>query len=601
MMSMKCPWIVLFLRAGALGNLPPPPPSDTKIPSHPFKAKQQPQETHYNLRHKTHEAKRDAGADYEDTSIHGDDAHQFSKPETHASGKAVAEEVSRMSQESQWQSPPPKLWTAQQAPHHALHDETHHAPHRATQHALHHALTHGAAHSATVAIPGVDYGDVKYPDLMADIDSLYDQLKAHKNDKKKAKETMKKAAKTMKKTQEAHEEVEEAVEEHVETLKKNASTIEYIDTEDCINAFKHQKVLRHLKEMHPAQLEGDPGIIDYDIERMCENAAVNGTISKRDFVSGFLALVQKRVNNKPVDCESFAYYVMSGGAFDELSDENRHLAVDNIDLAKTIERARLGPDAPPLPPPKLQDIMFWQLGEQLGKREDPADEAHEQMDTVHEALEGGDTEESLEHLKELKHKMGKAQDHLEESAASHGWSIKRHSVEAGVEGNPALENETLHMSTNDTLKRLGSSVEEQLANFDKCDKDGDGELWEKEFLVCELKKVETGVIQDLQASGKGVRSPGHHCAWRMATLTSGHLYQQTEALNEKLRMMNNRLHEELQDAEGNEKYMQRRTKKHVKETSAPAAAPAAAGAPAAMTPASPAAAFYIAEEAETAD
>jgi len=160
------------------------------------------------------------------------------------------------------------------------------------------------------------------------------------------------------------------------------------------------------------------------------------------------------------------------------------------------------------------------------------------------------------------------------------------------------------MSTNDTLKRLGSTVEEQLANFDKCDKDGDGELWEKEFLVCELKKVETGVLEDLKASGKGVKSPGHHCAWRMATLTSGHLFQQTEALNQKLRMMNNKLHEELRDAEGHEEYMKRRTKKHVKTSAAPApaVAPPTAGAPVAVPPASPAAAFYASkEEPETAD
>jgi len=266
---------------------------------------------------------------------------------------------------------------------------------------------------------------------MNDIDALYDQLKAHKNDKKKAKETMKKAAKTVKKTQDAHENVTEVVEEHVEDLKENATQVEYIDVEDCINAFKHQKVLKHLKEMHPEELEGDPGIIDYDIQKMCETVAVNGTISKRDFVSGFLRLVQKRVNNEPIDCESFVYYVMSGGAFDELADENRHLAVDNIDLAKEIERAKLGPDAPPLPKPKLQDIMFWQLG----KREDPADEAHEQMDEVHEALEEGDPDDALKNLKKLKHKMGKAQQHLEEEASSHGWSIKRHSVEAGVKGN----------------------------------------------------------------------------------------------------------------------------------------------------------------------
>jgi len=302
-------------------------------------------------------------------------------------------------------------------------------------------------------------------------------------------------------------------------------------------------------------------------------------------------MVQKRVNNEPTDCESFAYYVMSGGAFDELGEENRHLAVDNIDLAKEIETAKLGPNATK-PRVKLQDIMFWQLG----KREDPADKATEEMDDVHEALSEGDPDAALKNLKQLKHKMGKAQEHLEDKATSHGWKIKRHSVEAGVKGNESLENETLHMSTNETLKRLGSSVEEQLANFDKCDKDGDGELWEKEFIVCELKKVEKGVVQDLKKSGAGVKSPGHHCAWRLTTLTSGHLFQQTEDLNHKLRLMNAKLHEELQDAMGEEDYHLHRLQPHVVEE--PVAAPAAAaGPPAAAPPPSPASA----EEPETAD
>merc|ERR1712139_468119 len=109
---------------------------------------------------------------------------------------------------------------------------------------------------------------------------------------------MKKAAKKVKKTQEAHTNVTETVDEHVEALKENATKIEYIDIEDCVNAFRHKRVLKHLKEMHPADLEGDPGIIDYDIEKMCAKIAVNGTISKRNFVSGFLNLVQRRVNNK---------------------------------------------------------------------------------------------------------------------------------------------------------------------------------------------------------------------------------------------------------------------------------------------------------------
>lgn len=404
---------------------------------------------------------------------------------------------------------------------------------------------------------------------------------------------MKDAAKKVKKTQKAHKEVEKVVEEHVEEMKKNGTKIEYIEVEDCVNAFRHEKILDHLKAMHPAELEGDPGIIDYDIEKMCASCAVNGTISKRNFVSGFLNMVQKRINNKPIDCESFAYYVMSGGAFDELGDENRHLAVDNIDLANQIERIKLGADAPPLPPKKLQDrMLLWQMG----TRQDPADEAHAEMDDVHKALEEGDGEDAMKNLKQLKKKMGKAQEHLEESATSPGWSIKRASVEAGVKGED-LANGTLHMGTNDTLKRLGSTVDEQLANFDKCDTDGDGELWEKEYLVCELKRVEGGVIKDLAASGEGVKSPGHHCAWRLTTLTSGHLYQQTEDLNQKLRMMNARLHEDLRGAAGAEEYVKMRTKKKKKKAvGGPAGAPSAVpgGAPAAAMPASPA--FFVATE-----
>jgi len=431
---------------------------------------------------------------------------------------------------------------------------------------------------------------VKYPDLMGDIDDLYDMLKNRKNDKKDDKKVMKEAAKEVKKTQAAQEEVEKVVDAHVEELKKNVSAVEYIEVADCINAFKHERVLKHLKKMHPHELEGDPGIIDYDIEQMCTNSAVNGTLSKRDFVSGFLAMVQKRVNNKPIDCESFAYYVMSGGAFDELDDENRHLAVDNVGLANEIEHVKLGPDAGPFgPPPKLQDLMLWQLGKALSNssKDNPADEANEEMGDVHKALEEGNSEDALKNLKELKSKMGKAQEHLENKADGHGWAIKRASVEAGAKGNPAMENETLHMSTNETLKRLGSTVEEQLANFDKCDKDGDGELWEKEFLVCELKKVQSGVMEDLKTSGAAVKSPGHHCAWRLTTLTSGHLYHQTEDLNRQLRLMNARLHEELRDTMGTEEYMAKRTKKHPKVKKMPPAGPAGApaGAPVALPPA----------------
>jgi len=563
---MKHPWLFFLLVCGTAGHALP---ESHQQSGSPHLAKRQHRQTHHrnNLRRKAHKQKEAAAADYSDTSIHGDDERYFSHEENFKLVPgAAASEVDA----------PIKPFT----PYHLLAGKGH----------------QGAENAADVAqkeIPGVDYGEVKYPDLMGDIEDLYNDLKNAKKDKKKAKKVMKKAAAKVNETQEAHENVTETVEEHIEDQQANASQVEYIDTADCMNSFRHKRILEHLKKMHPAQMEGeDGGITDFDIQIMCNSVTHNGHISKRDFVNGFMHMVQKRVNNKPVDCESFAYYVMSGGAFDELSEENRHLAVDNIDLAKEIERVKLGDDAPPLPKPKLQDIMLWQLG----KREDPADEAHQEMDEVQEALSEGDPDEALENLKDLKHKMGKAQDHLKEEATAHGWKIKRHSVEAGLVGNETRENETLHMSTNNTLNRLGTSVEEQLANFDKCDKDGNGELWEKEFLACELKKVETGVIEELKASGEGAKSPGAHCAWRLTTLTSGHLYQQTEALNQKLRLMNARLHEDLRDLEGEKEYTLRRTEKHVPETLAPAAAPPDASAPAAVPPASPA--FFYAEPAE---
>lgn len=565
-MSMKRPWLVLLLCGSSLCQVWPEADEQGES-SRPAKHQQKQSHHRSNLRRKPRTHKEAAGADYSDTSVHGDKAHYFNHKEKIVSGKPAVHV-----------EPPIKTFTS------------------------YHLLTHAgaresAAHVDEKPIPGVDYGDVKYPDLMADIEDLYNELKYGKKDKA----AMKKHAKKIDETQEAHENVTETVEEHVDEMQEESDQIEYIDVSDCINSFRHKRILKHLKEMHPAQLEGsDPGVTDFDIETMCQMVAKNGTISKRDFVSGFMRMVQKRVNNEPVDCESFAYYVMSGGAFDELAAENRHLAMDNIDLAGEIERAKLGADAPPLPKPKLQDLMLWQLG----KREDPAEEAHQQMDEVHEALQDGDADDALKNLKELKQDMGKAQDHLKEKGTAHGWKIKRHSVEAGLKGNESLENETLHMSTNDTLHRLGTSVEEQLANFDKCDKDGDGELWEKEFLACELKKVEEGVVADLAASGKGTKSPGHHCAWRLTTLTSGHLYQQTEELNQKLRWMNFKLHEDLHEAEGEEDYIMRRTRKHTKEIPAGPAAvpPPIAGAPAAVEAASPAS-FYAKparEEPETA-
>jgi len=544
---------------------------------------------HNNLRHKNNHHRNEAAeASWDDTSVHGDKEQQYNKPEEHHAIKEIAQEdqpaePARRAQSAHTYKPPeehqpvrystPKASATRSAPRNPL------AHNPLAQHLL------ARQHAQDANIPGVDYGDVKYPDLMNDIDDLFNDLKNKKDEPKEEQEKhMKEAAKKVKKTQEAAKNVTEVVEKHAEEQKAAATKIEYIGVDDCINAFRHRTLLKRLKEMHPAELEGDPGIIDYDIQKMCQTVAVNGTISKRNFVSGFLNMVQKRVNNKPIDCESFAYYVMSGGAFDELGDENRHLAIDNIDLAKLIERARLGPDAPPLPKPKLQDIMLWQLG----KREDPTDEAHAEMDEVHKALEEGDSDAAMSNLKDLKKKMGDAQQHLKEKASAHGWSIKRESVEAGVKGEN-LPNGTLHMGTNDTLARLGSNVDEQLANFDKCDADGNGELWEKEYLVCELKRVEDDVVQELKATGEGVRSPGHHCAWRLGTLTSGRIYQQTEDLNSKLRMMNQMLHENLRELEGEEKYMKRRTKKVIHKVAGPAGAPgpaaAASPAPAAPPPA----------------
>lgn len=130
MMSMKHLWFIVMPFVGTLGH----------VPQHGKK--------HNKLRHKAARHQQEAAAgDYSDTTIHGDDGHFFSPPKLEKS--------------------PAELKAKQQLQAHHL------LARKGAQGAAHHHR--GGAHASN--IPGVDYGDVQYPELMGDIDDLYDMLK----------------------------------------------------------------------------------------------------------------------------------------------------------------------------------------------------------------------------------------------------------------------------------------------------------------------------------------------------------------------------------------------------------------------------------------
>merc|ERR1719197_2217612 len=171
---------------------------------------------------------------------------------------------------------------------------------------------------------------------MDDIDALYKELAAARDKpKEEKKEVQKELKKELEDTVEKVEEVHEAVEEHKEELKKNVTKeakVEHMTVGDCRDAFAHKDLSGNLASMQPPGT--DPamgGIIEYDVEKMCETCAPcsdrDCVFTKKEFIQCFLQMLESKVGTKPLDCEEFAYQVMSGDLTMELETDNEELAV----------------------------------------------------------------------------------------------------------------------------------------------------------------------------------------------------------------------------------------------------------------------------------
>lgn len=187
---------------------------------------------------------------------------------------------------------------------------------------------------------------------------------------------------------------------------------------------------------------------------------------------------------------------------------------------------------------------------------------HEGIGDTSDALESGDHDEAMKQMEALKEHMAETHENMKEDVEAHQEAADQVIVSR------AKYEESLGLDgMGNTMEGLGSTKEEAMKAFDECDKKdatpGDGKLLEKDFLACELHRVEKETKKEFKkashaknatngtngtnltnATGQG----DPYCFWRISNLISGHLYMDSRKINRDLRRENTQLHHKLRHA-----------------------------------------------------